>query len=287
MNYAMLLARGRRAVATGGGGGGSEPPISGDGWDISTAVFSQSFSVSGQDSRPHAVFFKPDGLKMYVIGIDGSDVNEFSLGSAWDISTASFVQRFGLAPNDTLALGVFFRPDGLKMYVSASTGDDVGEYSLSVAWNIGTATYSQNFSVGSQEPIPRSVFFRPDGMKMYVTGPTNNKVNEYNLGSAWDISTTSFVQDFSVASQGTSATGVFFKPDGLRMYVSDSGAVNDVNEYNLGSAWDISTASYTRSFSTAQQGNVAAGIFLKPDGIKMYVVGYDTASIHEYNLSQA
>jgi len=52
---------------------------SGD-WNISTAVYLQLFSVAGQDTQPTGVFFKPDGLKMYVVGNYGDNVYEYDLG---------------------------------------------------------------------------------------------------------------------------------------------------------------------------------------------------------------
>ena len=272
-------------MATGGGGGGGvEPPISGEGWDISTAVFSQSFSVSSQETAPTGVFFKPDGLKMYVIGVDNDRVHEYDLSVAWDISTASHVQSFSVSSQETSPYGVLLKPDGLKMYVIGADNDRVHEYDLSTAWDIYTATYLQNFSVASQETNPLGVFFKPDGLKVYVIGFTGDDVNEYDLSTAWDISTATYLQNFSVSSQVTFPVGVFFKPDGLKMYVL--GADNDlVHEYDLSTAWDIYTATYLQNFSVSSQVTFPVGVFFKPDGLKMYVIGPGGASIHEYNLS--
>jgi hypothetical protein len=73
---------------------------------------------------------------MYVIGSTGDDVNEYDLSSAWDISSATFLQSFSVAAQETNPEGVFFKPDGTKMYVVGSTGDDVNEYDLSSAWDV-------------------------------------------------------------------------------------------------------------------------------------------------------
>jgi len=86
-------------------------------WDIFTAGYSQKFSIAAQEISPHGIFFKPDGTKMYVIGSDGDDVNEYNLGTAWDVSTAVYSQLFSVAGEDTIPTGIFFKPDGLKMYV--------------------------------------------------------------------------------------------------------------------------------------------------------------------------
>ena len=76
-----------------------------EGWDISTASYVQNFLVSAQDSAPSGLFFKPDGTKMYVLGDNGRDVNEYDLSTAWDISSASYVQNFLVSAQDTAPYG--------------------------------------------------------------------------------------------------------------------------------------------------------------------------------------
>jgi hypothetical protein len=220
---------------------------------------------------------------MYIVGTDGDDVNEYDLSTAWDVSTASYLQNFSVATEETLPSGIFFKPDGLKMYIVGYDGDDVNEYDLSTAWDISTASYLQAFSVAAQEGVPQDVFFKPDGLKMYVLGAVGQDVNEYNLSTAWDVSSASFLQNFSIAAQEELPRGLFFKPDGTKMYVVGE-AGDDVNEYNLSTAWDISTASFLQIFSVATEEASPTGIFFKPDGGKMYVVGSSGDDVNEYDL---
>jgi DNA-binding beta-propeller fold protein YncE len=256
-------------------------------WDITTATWNAPtqnyFSFAAQEGFPTGLFFKPDGLKMYVLGTGNDNVNEYNLSTAWDISTASFLQLFSVAAQETVPRGLFFKPDGLKMYVLGTDGDDVNEYNLSTAWDVSTASFLQLFSVAAQETVPSGLFFKPDGLKMYVLGQTGDDVNEYNLSTAWDISTASFLQLFSVVAQETNPSGLFFKPDGTKMYVSGQTG-DDVNEYNLSTAWDISTASFLQLFSVVAQETNPTGLFFKPDGTKMYVSGSNKDSVWAYDL---
>jgi len=73
------------------------------------------------------------------------------------------------------------------MFIVGLSGDDVNEYNLSTPWNISTASYVQNFSVSSQDNDPQSIFFKPDGARMYILGNQGNDVNEYSLGTAATI----------------------------------------------------------------------------------------------------
>jgi hypothetical protein len=259
-----------------------EPGREGE-WDISSASFLQLFSIAAQDTNAQGIFFKPDGTKMYVVGKTGDNVYEYNLSTAWDISSASFLQSFSVASQDTSPTAIFFKPDGAKMYVVGDIGNDVNEYNLSTPWDISSASFLQLFSVASEDPAPSAIFFKPDGTKMYVVGQTGGEVNEYNLSTAWDISSASFLQLFSIAAQETIATGLFFKPDGSKMYVLGF-AGDDVNEYNLSTPWNISTASFLQLFSVASEDTGPTGLFFKPDGSKMYVVGDAGDDVNEYSI---
>ena len=255
-----------------------------EGWDVSNASYLQAFSVSSEESNPAGLFFKPDGTKMYVVGSTGDDVNEYNLSTAWDISTTSYNQNFSVSSQETGPSGVFFKPDGTKMYVIGFNNDNVNEYDLSTAWDISTASYLQAFSVSSEESVSESLFFKPDGTKFYIIGRGGQDVNEYTLSTAWDISTASYSQNFSVASQENLPRGLFFKYDGTKMYVIGNTG-DDVNEYNLSTAWDISTASYSQNFSVSSEETVPQALFFRADGLKMYVMGSASGKVHEYDIS--
>ena len=252
-------------------------------WNVSTANYTQSFSVSTQETVPSGVFFKPDGLKMYVVGASSDSVHEYNLSTAWSVSTAVLLQSFSVAGQDGGPQEIFFSPNGLKMYILGSATRQVHEYNLSTAWNVSTASYLQNFLVSSQELTPTGLFFKPDGLKMYVIGGSSDRVHEYNLSAAWNVSTAVFLQNFSVAGQDAIPQAVFFSTDGLKMYVL--GTADRVHEYNLSTAWSVSTASILQNFLASAQDTSPTGLFFKPDGLKMYVVGSSSDSVHEYTLS--
>jgi len=253
------------------------------GFDLANAAYdSVSFSVAGQDPTPYGVFFKPDGTKMFISGDSNDSIYEYNLSTAWDISTASFVQSFETAKNITT--GMFFKPDGISFYLVDFESVTVDQYLLNSAWDISTASYVQSFNVSAQDTVPIGLFFKDDGTKMYVLGVIGQDVNEYNLSTAWNISTASFVQNLSLSAQETSPRVVFFKPDGLKMYIVGH-AGDDVNEYDLSTAWDVSTASYSQNFSVAAQDTSPQGIFWGNNGTKMYIVGNSTDTIYQYSTA--
>lgn len=218
----------------------------------------------------------------FALAVTGANV-----GAGYDIANASYDSvSFGLSTQETGMFGLFFKPDGTKMYTVGETNDNVYEYTLSNAWVVSSATYSQSFSISSQEDKPRDLFFKPDGTKMYVIGTVSDSVNEYDLSTAWDISTASFSQSASVSAQDARPNKMWFKPDGTQFYHLGNTS-DDLYEYTLSSAWDVSTLSYVRSFNTGTTDNAASGIFFKPDGLTVFITGTSNDKIFEFSLSTA
>ena len=255
-------------------------------YDLALASYVGSFSVATKDANPLGIFFKPDGTAMYINGNTGDVVLEYSLSVPWVISTAYYVRNFSVAAQDITSTGLFFKPDGTVMYVCGFSGDAVNEYSLATAWDISTASYVRNFSVAAQALDPGGLFFKPDGTAMYMVSNSTSTVVEYNLTTAWNISTASYVRTFSVSTNEAFPTALFFKPDGTAMYVCGYGG-NNVNEYSLSTAWNISTASYVRNFSVVSETQNVRGLSFKSNGTFMYIIETSSASVLEYRTSSA
>jgi hypothetical protein len=213
-------------------------------WDVSSATYVEEFSVVAREATSRGVFFKPDGLKMYVVGSSSDNVDEYDLGTAWNVTTAVFLQNLSVNAHDTFSAGVFFKSDGLRMYVAGESGDSVDEYALGTAWNVTTAVYQREASVAAHETGITGVFFRDDGLKMYTIGTTGDSVDEYNLSNAWNVSSAIYSQEFYVGDKDPTPTGLFFKPGGSGLYVA--GASGDaVYEFEVGKELSSTSVNYT------------------------------------------
>jgi hypothetical protein len=327
------------------------------GFDVSTASYSQNFSVSAQETEPTDIAFNADGTKMFIVGVSGDDVNEYALSTGFDVSTASYTQNFSVASQETTPHGLAFNTDGTKMFIVGTGGDDVNQYTLSTGFDVSTASFSKLFSVSAEDTAPKSIRFNTDGSKMFILGDTGDDVNEYNItpvsvslgtgsftsadvgktieansgvliltatdgsysevtaptsydqvaSGSWemyavvynttdgdlelsnsldyfDISAGSYVQSFSISAQETSPRGIAFNSDGTKMFITGSSG-DDVNEYTLSTAYDISTASYSQVFSVSGQDTVPEDVVFNNDGTKMFIAGNTGDDINEYTLS--
>jgi DNA-binding beta-propeller fold protein YncE len=257
------------------------------GYDIANAAYDNvSFSVASEETSLQAVEFKTDGTKMYIIGAVGDDINQYSLSTAWDISTASYEKKTANL-GDTIPTGLAFKSDGTKVYIVGFGNDTVYEYSLGTAWDLATisTSASASFSVATQDGTPTALAFKSDGTAMYVLGNGNDTIFQYTLSTAWNVSTASYAsKSFSAASQDNQVQGMSFKPDGSELYVV--GYTNDtIYKYSLSTAWDISTASYTStSFSVSTQEANPSAIAFNNDGTKMYIGGL-TNAVYQYSTA--
>jgi hypothetical protein len=256
--------------------------------DLSTASYeNKSLDVSSQETSPTGLFFKPDGLSAYICGQAADSVFQYTLTSAWDVSTGSYASKtFDFSSQDTFPMGIFFKPDGTKMYMAGLLNEAIFQYSLSTAWDVSTASYdSTTYSLGSIGV--RDVRFKPDGTKMYALGSAgDDALYQYSLSTAWDLSTTSYdsvtLPDLN-DQEPTAVEGAAFNYDGTRVYIIGQG--NDtVYQYNLTTGYDLSTGSYSgNSFSAQSQESTANGIYLRSDSEKFYIVGQNADTIFQYS----
>jgi hypothetical protein len=271
-------------------------------WDLVSATTEKtSPSMTSQNNLPYGFYFKPDGTRYWMIGAEGDKegIFEYNLSGSWDVGTATYtgnsIDYSDLPTNLDAFTDVHFKYDGTKMYTLNKDTDLIVEYPLSTAWNITTATdaTSQSFSVKSTAVNPQGFYFRTDGLKIYMNGIQSNETYEMNMSTAWDISTiTSTSQSFATSASlplGTDEDllhGITFHPDGTRMYTTGN-REDKVYEHRLSTAWDITTATYHTSKSVVgEEGNIQ-GVQWKPDGSKMYIVGFGGDDITQYDMISA
>ena len=105
-------------------------------YDISsyTSGVSIALSVAGQENAPTTMLFNNDGTVLYVMGNTGDDINEYTLSTAYDISTASFNQiALDVSGEETAPSAMLYNNDGTVLYVLGLDGDDINAYPLPAA----------------------------------------------------------------------------------------------------------------------------------------------------------
>ena len=180
-----------------------------------------------------------------------------------------------------------FSEDGLSVFVIDSTTDSINQYSLLTPFDVSTLNTTPIATRSVIETNPYGLFFKPDGTSLYYIGSSNRKIYQCDLLTPWDLSTAQAEQESPLLTKGTYQS-LFFSSNGSKVYILNS-TTDVVQIHTLSSAWQITSLSTTMSenFSVTSQETTPTGIYISPDGLKLFLVGSSSDKVFEYNLSSA
>jgi len=170
-------------------------------FDLSTATYSgNSFQANtanvGITKSLYGFAFNNDGTMMFLSdgstdGTSTEKVYQLSLETAFDLSGSITVIRSvdlealqdTVEPvnGETEPSGIAFNQDGTRMFLIGQKGNDVNQYTLSVGFNISTASFDGGLHLGSSNP--NGIAFSPSGLKMFITNDTGigDLIREFDL----------------------------------------------------------------------------------------------------------
>jgi sugar lactone lactonase YvrE len=161
-------------------------------WDISTASYGGThLDFSGESTNVTGVTFASDGYTLYLCDTTDTTIYQYTLGTAWDLSTASFASKtYDTGGETTNLLGLCISSDGYTMYIISDSADTVFQYTMGTQYDVSTSSYGGKFLlVSGQTSSPTGVFLIPgDESSVFVTDLTNNYVIQYSLDVAGDVS---------------------------------------------------------------------------------------------------
>lgn len=202
----------------------------------------------------------------------------------YDVSGAVLSQSTSTQPQATSPLGIRFNDDGTKVFISGIL--DVFEYDLSVPYNISTSVFSTSTAndLLAQDFAFYSPNFNDDGTKLYVLGFNSSDIFEYDLGSAYDISSTTFVQSTSTNEIIEAPRSFTFNDDGTRLFVTGVATSSGVYTFTLSAPYDISTTNFLAS-TTLSEDTAPIGIHFNADGTELIINGSEFDAVYQYALS--
>ena len=214
-----------------------------------------------------------DGNAFYAISADGK--------TSWNIlDNSSGVRKIVKNNGGTYQVNTN-STYGSETWANAATNTEVAALresmtsasSVSSQYDVSTATFVDYFSVSAVGANSAYGFcFSATGHKMYVTSISLKSILEYDLSTNFDVSTASYTATFGVVAQDNSPADVQFNNDGTKMYVvGDSN--NSVYEYALSTAYDVTSATLSSTFSIATYETDPWGLAFNSDGTKMFTIG--------------
>lgn len=217
--------------------------------------------------------------------------------SLLNIFSASVTSIGYLGDEDTLMNGIFFNNDYSKMYTVGNSNKKIYEYSFIGTKGLVSGLIFQNSaSISSSLSVSfgiRDLYFTKDGKKLYIAASNNTtsvgnygKILYYSLATPWDISLIDMTSPTSehVVTEDYGSNGLYFKPDGTRVYISAIGT-DSIYQKTLSTPWDLTTTgsvvTLPVSFLEPQSINFSS------DGKRLYVISNASDSVFYYDLSVA
>ena len=182
--------------------------------------------------------------------------------------------------------GMYVRSDGSKVFVTSGIGTYlVKSYNLTEPWSVITATPLNQLNVSSRFSYCTGIELSPDGTKLFLSGGLSGNflIARYDLGTPWELNSATFISQMTVTAPG----GVRLKPDGTRLYILNSNNPDSIEEYQLTVAWDITTRVFLGSYNISNPtgDNGILGFSFNSNGTKMFVAGFDSSSLYEFDLN--
>jgi len=265
-------------------------------YDISSATYAnKSFDIYadyGSGGYLGNSSLSSDGKQLLVANGADDIVMHYTLGTAWDISTASRIGTYDPA-EDANVSGVHLKPDNSKFFMLGGSNQTFYRYTLGSvnALTLGTGSFASTDvgkriqgNGGDVTLTSTAGAYDTTGGSAFTDSSTiaSGSWTMRGLKSAGDAdgigltgyastvtSSTSNTGDISANADG-GVQGFEFSSDGTKLFAVDND--DEIFTWNLSTAYDLSTLSYVTSLSTSPE-QAPRGIHISDDGTNLYVIG--------------
>ena len=260
------------------------------GWNLTNATHIGTISLTSQISVPYGLTAKSDGTKLYVNDLISDKIYQYSLSTAFDVSTATYDNKsYAYGTHDIT--GWTLKPDGTRMWgslqYSASLTNRIIQYDLSTPYDVSTMSVNGIYEVSA----PSGIAFKSDGTKCYIIRRSNYTIYEHTLSTPWDITSIGASSgSFYVATFDNSPYEIDLSTDGTKIFMI--GDQNDrVYQIDMSTAFDITTASYNNinfhlasDFGLPWAQSNPNGLYMSPNGTRMIIGGQSSDRVSTFNI---
>ncbi|MEM7551502.1 MAG: BspA family leucine-rich repeat surface protein [Bacteroidota bacterium] len=241
-------------------------------FDINSVSSVESFDFPTVGGFALFTTFNLSGTRMFTATNIGTRLQQFDLTTPFDLNTAVFAGKIlDIDPISVSIQDVAFSSSGLRMYIlNGDSPASVIEYSLGSPFDLLSITELGRLDISGEDTGPLGFAFNSSGSKLFVAGTENDAVYEYSLSSSFDLSTAVFTGNLSPLTPDILVpNGIAFNSTGDRMFITEGGIFNDINQFDLSSdAFTenvINDGSVSGQIDLAISGDVFSSSFIAAD----------------------
>ena len=220
-----------------------------DDYDMSTVNFTAHYEINKSLYRNNSMFMSVDGTKVW--GTDGSAdvVHYIVLSTAYDITSSTLTATLDISGNGGTPSCLWWNADGSQLFVGyGGIGAQIETWDMSGAYDITTGILNNTIDLSPEFSSLDGMSFTPDGTKMIVVSQVGDRIAQYTLAAAFDLSDINKdveldINVLSGAAYITPSQFLWHISDGTKGYVSIQGgtAGNRFLEMNFSTAYNLST----------------------------------------------
>lgn len=231
-----------------------------------------------------------EGASLYTVSSGGASddlVFRYALSTAYLASTHGTGAGVSVASGETVPLAFTISEDGTKFYIAGNPAGNttIYQYGTGTAHRTELGSYdSTSLDVnGTLGSTCSGLFINAAGTVMYASN--NGAIYQFTLSTPLDISTGSYAsKSLNVSGQIGNCQDFTFTSDGKNLIALD-GNDDTLYQYNLATAWDVSTAAYAgKSLNVTSTENTATGCCISDDDNSLYIIGQQHNDVFQFTL---
>ena len=259
-------------------------------------------------SRCDDIAFSSDGTKMFLLDSSSDNIDQYTLSTAFDISTASNHKVRDISDQVSTPIGFGFSNDGNSVFILDYSGPEIVKYNLGSSWDVDDSgwEHDSSFTLTNGPNAPYGFTFDQNNLTFYIT---TSGIYTYTINSSLAVNTIAYDTIESSPSAHFSGLGsaepikaIKFNSDGSQVILWGN-TDNVLFVAPLSTPYDLSSLSgtygrvvRTDSSSIPDDGNsqytyqidTAGGIYVTDNHVYLTdrdtTLGTNQGNVHQFKL---
>jgi sugar lactone lactonase YvrE len=139
--------------------------------------------------------------------------------------------------------------------------------------------------VGNRDGSPTGITFNSEGTMLYMVGDGNNRINQYELTTPFDLSTAFFDTRTDISGTQSNTQGIAINADGSKIFIVGY-SPSAIHEYSLSTPGDIGGGiTLENSIDITPYMYLASDLAIDPSGSKLFLMGNIEDLLFEFSIN--
>lgn len=142
-------------------------------------------------SRCDDIAFSSDGTKMFLLDSSSDNIDQYTLSTAFDISTASNHKVRDISAQVSTPIGFGFSNDGNSVFILDYAGPEIVKYNLGSSWDVDDSgwEHDSSFTLTNGPSTPYGFTFDQNNLTFYIT---TSYIYTYTINSSLEVNTIAY-----------------------------------------------------------------------------------------------